>query len=207
MRASVLFSGVATLLVLSGCGTKPPGRNPADRRRSEHRRRAAIGWWRLRRQRGRRWHRHFGLITAVGGETGSGGIGGPGGTTDRGGTPSPGGSAAAGGARSNGGSSASGGRPGGTASSGGATPSGGATASGGLPTSGGITASGGQTGTGTAPAYQGPCDVLGSGCAEAYSVSRAMTASYTGPLFQLGKASDKTRRRSMSVRPATTKRT
>jgi hypothetical protein len=32
--------------------------------------------------------------------------------------------------------------------------------------------------------------VLANGCAEAYSVARAMTASYTGPLFQLGKASD-----------------
>jgi hypothetical protein len=32
--------------------------------------------------------------------------------------------------------------------------------------------------------------VLTSGCAEAFSVARAMTASYTGPLFQLGKASD-----------------
>ena len=30
------------------------------------------------------------------------------------------------------------------------------------------------------------------GCAEAYSVTRAMVASYTGPLFQLGRTSDKT---------------
>jgi hypothetical protein len=32
--------------------------------------------------------------------------------------------------------------------------------------------------------------VVADGCAEAYSVTRAMTASYAGPLFQLGKASD-----------------
>jgi hypothetical protein len=38
--------------------------------------------------------------------------------------------------------------------------------------------------------YQGPCDVLANGCAEAYSVARAMTAKYTGPLFQLGLAND-----------------
>jgi hypothetical protein len=43
---------------------------------------------------------------------------------------------------------------------------------------------------GASVAYQGPCDVVAGGCAEAYSVTRAMTASYTGPLFQLGLASD-----------------
>jgi hypothetical protein len=41
--------------------------------------------------------------------------------------------------------------------------------------------------------YQGPCDVLANGCAEAYSMTRAMTAKYTGPLFQLGLAKDKTK--------------
>jgi hypothetical protein len=41
--------------------------------------------------------------------------------------------------------------------------------------------------------YQGPCDVLPNGCAEAYSMARAMTAKYTGPLFQLGLAKDKTK--------------
>jgi hypothetical protein len=38
--------------------------------------------------------------------------------------------------------------------------------------------------------YKGPCDVLADGCAEAYSMTRAMTANYTGPLFQLGLAND-----------------
>lgn len=42
----------------------------------------------------------------------------------------------------------------------------------------------------TSDSYQGPCDVLTGGCAEAYGVARAMTASYHGPLFQLGRLSD-----------------
>jgi alpha-L-arabinofuranosidase B-like protein len=37
--------------------------------------------------------------------------------------------------------------------------------------------------------YYGPCDVISGGCAEAYSVTRAMTASYSGPLFQLSNGS------------------
>lgn len=36
-----------------------------------------------------------------------------------------------------------------------------------------------------AAAYSGPCDVIAHGCAEAYSVTRAMTVNYSGPLFQL----------------------
>ena len=35
----------------------------------------------------------------------------------------------------------------------------------------------------------GPCDVFTGGCAEAFSVTRAMTSSYTGPLFQLQRIS------------------
>ena len=41
--------------------------------------------------------------------------------------------------------------------------------------------------------YKGPCDVLANGCAEAYGVARAMTVKYTGPLFQLGLAKDKSK--------------
>ena len=39
----------------------------------------------------------------------------------------------------------------------------------------------------TAIAYGsgGPCDVIAGGCAEAYSVTRAMAVAYTGPLFQI----------------------
>jgi hypothetical protein len=37
-----------------------------------------------------------------------------------------------------------------------------------------------------APAsYTGPCDLSGVTCAEAYSLGRAMTRSYSGPLFQV----------------------
>lgn len=35
------------------------------------------------------------------------------------------------------------------------------------------------------PAYSGPCDVVSGGCAEAYSMTRAMASSYSGPLFQV----------------------
>jgi hypothetical protein len=40
--------------------------------------------------------------------------------------------------------------------------------------------------------YTGPCNVLSGGCAAAFSVDRAMTASYSGNLFQLIRASDNT---------------
>jgi hypothetical protein len=36
--------------------------------------------------------------------------------------------------------------------------------------------------------------MLANGCAEAFSMTRAMTAKYTGPLFQLGLANDKTKK-------------
>jgi hypothetical protein len=46
--------------------------------------------------------------------------------------------------------------------------------------------------SGTPPYYLGPCDVIRGGCAEAYSVTRAMKARYAGPLFQLIRLSDNT---------------
>ena len=42
------------------------------------------------------------------------------------------------------------------------------------------------------PSYTGPCDVITGGCAAAYSVTRAMTNAYSGPLFQLVRRSDST---------------
>ena len=48
----------------------------------------------------------------------------------------------------------------------------------------------GGTDSASSASYQGPCDVLTGGCAEAYSVARSMRASYAGPLFQLGRISD-----------------
>jgi hypothetical protein len=93
---------------------------------------------------------------------------------------------AAGGNAGSGGSVGVGGR-GGTSGSAGTTGSAGASGSGGK-----TTGSAGSGGT-TAVAYQGPCDVLANGCAEAYGMARAMTSKYTGPLFQLGLAKDKTK--------------
>jgi hypothetical protein len=96
-----------------------------------------------------------------------------------GGNSGSGGSAGAGGASSRGGASGSG--------------LGGTAGSGGTPGSGGTTSGRGGTGGTTTAAFQGPCDVLASGCAEAYGVARAMTLKYTGPLFQIGLAKDKTK--------------
>src|SRR6185369_13358618 len=79
-----------------------------------------------------------------------------------------------------------------TATTGGSGATGGASSTGGSGSSGGPAPSAGTSGGGaTSPTYQGPCDLLSGGCAEAYSVTRAMTASYKGPLFQLGLAADK----------------
>ena len=130
-----------------------------------------------------------------GGSGGSGGNGetaGSGGTTGAGGTVSTGGAGASGGAV--GGSGNSGGTVGaaGSSSRGGTSGSSGTTGSGGTAGSGGKGGGGGSGGTTTAP-YQGPCDVLASGCAEAYGMARAMTLKYTGPLFQIGLAKDKTK--------------
>ncbi len=207
MRASVLFSGVVTLLALAGCGTTAPSdaSQTGGVTSTGGQDQSGGGGGGSGGSAGSGGITSSGGTTAAGGTTGSGGITSSGGTTaaggraGSGGATSSGGITATGGTKSSGGSSASGGIPltGGTPSSGGqqaaggATARGGATASGGTTASGGITGSGGQTGTGgTTVAYQGPCDVLSGGCAEAYSVARAMTSSYTGPLFQLGKASD-----------------
>ena len=131
-----------------------------------------------------------GGVTGTGGTTNTGGAIGTGGTTHTGGVTGTGGTTNTGGAIGTGGSISTGGR-------GGANATGGATGTGGSGTGG--VATGGTTGGGTGGspgtggvAYQGPCDVVPGGCAEAFSVTRAMVASYTGPLLQLGRTSDKT---------------
>jgi hypothetical protein len=149
----------------------------------------------------------------VAGTTSTGGAGGTGrgGSGDTGGTGETaglGGTTGAGGMVSTGGTSASGGVAGGMAGSGGSLGAGGSSAPGGrggtsgfggTPGSAGASGSGGKTSGGagvggtTAAAYQGPCDVLASGCAEAFGMARAMTLKYTGPLFQIGLAKDKTK--------------
>ena len=40
-------------------------------------------------------------------------------------------------------------------------------------------------GGGSTPSYTGPCDLITGGCAEAHSVTHALTSAYSGPLFQL----------------------
>lgn len=112
--------------------------------------------------------------TASGGTAGSGGRSGTGGGTGSGGVPSTGGATGAGGAT------------GGAGGSGGASATGGATGSGGAIGSGGGAGSGGGGGPGTA--FQGPCDIYaasGTPCAAAYSTTRLMSSTYTGPLYQI----------------------
>jgi hypothetical protein len=137
-----------------------------------------------------------GGTTGTGGSTSTGGDTGTGGTNNSGGTTGTGGSiGSTGGNVGSGGTNSSGGK-GGTSATGGSMGTGGMKATGGNGGSGTGGSTGGtagsSAGTGGGAAYQGPCDVIGPGCAEAYSVTRAMTASYTGPLFQIAKTSDKT---------------
>ena len=176
MRAPLVYSTVAVLLTIAGCSSHAPGGGS---------------------QTG------TGGTTSTGGDTGSGGSGdgGSGGNQSTGGTTGTGGTVSSGGSGGNVSSGGSGGNAssGGSVGTGGASSTGGASASGGTTGSGGATGGvGGTTGTGggtggTTVAYQGPCDLLASGCAEAYGLARAMTSKYTGPLFQIGLAKDKTK--------------
>ena len=146
--------------------------------------------------------------TDGGGTTSSGGAAASGGTTSSGGATAGGDTTIGGmtgtaGATSTAGRGAFGGNPAGGETNGGGTVNTGGrqatgTAGGGMAGGGGSTATAGAAGSavsggagGAMTAYQGPCDLFTGGCAEAYSVTRAMTASYTGPLFQLGLAADK----------------
>jgi Alpha-L-arabinofuranosidase B, catalytic len=189
VKASILFSAATVFLAFAGCTTTSPGGGSQTGGIT-----ASGGHDEAGGGAG-----GAGASTGGGGSISSGGTSTTGGATGVGGAVSSGGVAAKGGATSNGGSGASGGTnlTGGGVGSGGSQGGGGTTARGGAIGSGGATVSGGTTGNGggggadaALPSYQGPCDVLGNGCAEAYSLARAMTASYTGPLFQLGKASD-----------------
>jgi len=108
-------------------------------------------------------------------------------------TNSAGTNSSAGATNSGGTSSSAGatGAAGATMTSGGSMATGGASSTGGSGASGSTPGSAGSSGGAATTVYQGPCDLLTGGCAEAYSVTRAMTASYKGPLFQLGLAADK----------------
>ena len=136
------------------------------------------------------------VATGVGGASGGGGAAGGAGGGGAGAGGSRGPDAAAGGQTAAGGSTASGGNTvaGGTPGSGGATAKGGTPGSGGTTGAGGTPGSGGTTSsTGTGPT--GPCDLYQTAntpCGAAHSTARALYASYSGPLYQVQRASDKT---------------
>ena len=135
-----------------------------------------------------------GNATGMGGATGTGGKSGAGGASTSSGGANTGGSTAQGGSGGSGGSRSSvgtgGNSTGGTTANGG----GGTTGVAGSVGSGGTVAAGGTAGsTGTGPA--GPCDIYQSAntpCGAAHSTVRALYASYSGPLYQVQRASDKT---------------
>jgi hypothetical protein len=101
-----------------------------------------------------------------------------------------GGSTGSGGATGSGGSTGTGGMSTGSGGGGGRPATGGAGGHGGSGGSGGSAATGGSTGTGGGGSgrTQGPCDIYsasGTPCAAAYSTIRALSMSYTGPLYQV----------------------
>ena len=155
-----------------------------------------------------------------GGGTGSGGIKGTGGATSSGGASGTGDATGSGSATDSGGATSRGGPDGGAGngSGGGSVGSGGAgvggshprdaaadgrPGSGGSPGAGGTVGSGGASGTGGAmdsgaggsPGAAGPCDIYQSGntpCVAAHSTVRALYGAYSGNLYQVRRASDKT---------------
>ena len=120
-----------------------------------------------------------------GGSTAAGGSTGTGGTTGTG----TGGVAGSSGVTGRGGATGSGGASG-SSGSGGASGSSGGASSGGTVGSGGSSATGGAAGSGAT----GPCDIYQAGntpCGAAHSTVRALYGAYTGPLYQVQRASDK----------------
>src|SRR6185437_4266114 len=118
-------------------------------------------------------------------------------TTDQGtgGGPAPGGMMGGGGSPASGGAAGTAGTTGtgGMTTTGGATGSSGGSSSGGTVGSGGSSATGGSAGSGAT----GPCDIYQAAntpCGAAHSTVRALYASYTGPLYQVQRASDKSTR-------------
>ena len=161
-----------------------------------------------------------GGVTGAGGSSGTGGITGSGGIMETGGATARGGSSGSGGMTSSGGASGVAGTTGSGGASGGASNgsggvsmgSGGAggggsvsrdAAAGGQPGTGGKSATGGaaaaggavDSGAGGSPSGTGPCDIYASGntpCVAAHSTVRALFGAYSGNLYQVRRASDKT---------------
>jgi len=128
----------------------------------------------------------------VGGSLGSGGLASIGGARSSGGVVGSGGITGSGGIVSSGGITGSGGiiGTGGVIGSGGIIGSGGVIGSGGTPSTGGVIGSGGAI---TRPT--GPCDIYAAAstpCAAAYSMVRALSSAYSGPLYQVRSGSSST---------------
>ena len=132
--------------------------------------------------------------TGAGGTLASGGMA-TGGTRSTGGETAAAGSLATGGGIATGGITGTGGTKvtGGTIATGGATAGG---ATGGQVVSGGTTGTGGKTGSGgSTTSGNGVCDIFAAGntpCVAAHSTVRALLGAYSGNLYQVTRASDKT---------------
>ena len=121
-----------------------------------------------------------------------------GGANATGGANVTGGANATGGRVATGGTNATGGKTstGGTAATGGTTGTGGSNRSGGASATGGAAAGGSATGGATAAggsSVTGPCDIFATGntpCVAAHSTVRLLLSSYSGPLYQVRRASD-----------------
>ena len=135
-----------------------------------------------------------------GGSTGSGGAKGTGGAVGSGGVAGTGGANSEGGASGTGGATGTGGAGGGSnsrdAAAGGHSGAGGSPGTGGTVGAGGASGSGGavDSGAGGTTGLAGPCDIYESGntpCVAAHSTVRALYAAYSGNLYQVRRASDK----------------
>ena len=140
------------------------------------------------------------MATGAGGTVASGGLA-TGGMRSTGGETAAGGSLATGGEIATGGITSTSGTKatGGTVLTGGATTgvaSGGQVGSGGTTGSGGTSGTGGKTGAGgTTASGSGVCDIFAAGntpCVAAHSTVRALLGAYSGNLYQVTRASDKT---------------
>jgi len=135
----------------------------------------------------------------TGGSVGAGGATRSGGVTGKGGTTGTGGVNATGGTTGTGAVSSTGGNPGtgGASALGGNRGSGDASASGGSGGSSDVGGRGGaaDSGAGGVASSGGPCDIYQSGstpCVAAHSTVRALYGAYSGNLYQVRRASDKT---------------
>ena len=195
--ALTLCACIATAAALDGCAPGPTGSSTTDQGTGGGTP-AAGGNPQTGGTVGSGGRTALGGMIGGGGSTASGGSTGTGGTTAAGGATATGGAGGSGGVTGRGGTKGSGGTTGaaGTAGSGGATSSGGASGSNGGSSSGGTVGAGGSSATGgtAGSGATGPCDIYQAGnapCGAAHSTVRALYGAYTGPLYQVQRASDK----------------